>query len=106
MIEGEERVMRRYILVLVLSLLWSGCGGTRMSSSGVKRYETGSEKRYEVSCMEGGEEVEYEWVRVREGSLAYDVEKRVWDFVGKRKRDGRVLRVISSSCRMEMGDLI
>ena len=99
--------MRRgSILVLFSGLLWSGCGGKRMSSSGVKRYEIGSEKSYEVSCMEGGEEVVYEWVRVREGSLAYDVEKRVWDFVGKRKRDGRLLRVVSSSCRMEMGDLI
>lgn len=97
---------RRYILVLVLSLLWSGCGAMLGSSNGVKRYEIGSEKSYEVSCMEGGEEVVYEWVRVREGSLAYDVEKRVWDFVGKRKRDGKLLRVISSSCRMEMGDLI
>lgn len=47
----------------------------------------------------------YEWVRVGVGSLAYDVEKRVWDFVGKRKRDGKLLRVVSSSCRMEMGDL-
>jgi len=99
--------MRRgSILVLFLVLLWSGCGAMLGSSSSMKRYEIGGEKSYEVSCMEGGEEVVYEWVRVGVGSLAYDVEKRVWDFVGKRKRDGRVLRVISSSCRMEMEDLI
>lgn len=98
--------MRKFILVFFLVLLWSGCGGMLGTLNGVKRYEIGSEKRYEVSCMEGGEEVVYEWVRVGVGSLAYDVEKRVWDFVGKRKRDGKLLRVVSSSCRMEMGDLI
>jgi len=99
--------MRRgSILVLFSGLLWSGCGAMLGSSSSMKRYEIGGEKSYEVSCMEGGEEVVYEWVRVGVGSLAYDVEKRVWDFVGKRKRDGKLLRVVSSSCRMEMGDLI
>ena len=99
--------MREVSILLLMSLLCSGCGVTRLS--GVKsggRFRIGEEERYEVRCMEGGVEEVYEWVRVGRDSLAYDGEKRVWDFVGKRKRDDRVLRVINNSCSMVMEVLI
>lgn len=102
--------MRKINLVLVLSVLLSGCGarlsGVKRGSSKLGRLSVGEEERYEVRCMEGVEEEVYIWVKVGVSSLAYDSEKRVWDFVGKRKRDDKVLRVINSSCRMVMEVLI
>ena len=70
------------------------------------RLGVGREERYEVSCVEGEEEEVYVWVKVGKSSSAFDSEKRVWDFVGLRKRDGKILRVINSSCRMVMEVLI
>lgn len=103
-------MLRRVLLVL---LLFVGCTPrAKVVSLGVyndkklDRLGVGREERYEVSCVEGeGEEV-YVWVKVGKSSSAFDSEKRVWDFVGLRKRDGKVLRVINSSCRMVMEVLI
>ena len=97
--------MRLFSLVVAFSLLAAGCG---VRANGIKRgrFSVGEEERYEVSCIEGSGEEVYVWVRVGSDSSAYDSEKRVWDFIGKRKSDDKVLRVINNSCRMVMEVLI
>ena len=102
--------MRLFSLVLALSLLTSGCGirsnGIKRGDKSLGRFNIGEEERYEVRCMEGSSEDVYVWVKVGKNSSAYDMEKRVWDFVGKRKKDNKLLRVISNNCRMVMEVLI
>ena len=102
--------MRLFSLVLALSLLSSGCGvrasGIKKGDKSLGRFSVGEEERYEVRCMEGSSEEVYVWVKVGKDSSAYDMEKRVWDFIGKRKKDDKLLRVISNNCRMVMEVLI
>ena len=102
--------MRLFSLVLALSLLTSGCGiranGIKRGDKSLGRFNVGEEERYEVRCMEGSSEEVYVWVKVGKDSSAYDMEKRVWDFIGKRKKDDKLLRVISNNCRMVMEVLI
>ena len=102
--------MKLFSLVLALSLLTSGCGirsnGIKRGDKSLGRFNIGEEERYEVRCMEGSSEDVYVWVKVGKDSSAYDMEKRVWDFVGKRKKDNKLLRVISNNCRMVMEVLI
>ena len=101
--------MRLFSLVLAFSLLATGCGvraGIKRGSKSLGRFSVGEEERHEVSCVEGSGEEVYVWVRVGGDSSAYDSEKRVWDFIGKRKSDDKVLRVINNSCRMVIELLI
>ena len=102
--------MKLLRVLAVVSLLVSGCGarinGVKKGDKSLGRFNVGEEERYEVKCMEGSSEEVYVWIRVSRDSLAYDNEKRVWDFIGQRKKDGKVLRVISNSCRMVMEVLI
>jgi len=99
--------------LLLVSILFVGCGPlakvVSLKDSNDKklgRLGVGREERYDVICVEGEEEEVYVWVKVGKSSSAFDSEKRVWDFVGLRKRDGKVLRVINSRCRMVMEVLI
>ena len=96
--------MRKIILLLAAAGIFvSGCGG---APKGMKRFAIGSEKRYEIRCVEGGREEVYEWVKISIDDSAFSSEKRIWDFVGKRKSDGKVLRVVNTNCRMETGEWI
>lgn len=92
--------MRVFSLAIVLSLLVSCCGAR---PKGLKRFEIGNEKRYDIKCMEGGIEEVYEWVKIGVNDSAFSSEKRIWDFTGTRKSDGKVLRVVNANCRMETG---
>ena len=94
--------MRRVLYVL-LAACFVGCV---RRPKGVSRFEIGSEKRFEIKCVESGRDEIYEWIKVGKNSSAFDSEKRIWDFVGKRKSDGKILRVVNTNCRMETGEWI
>ena len=91
----------RLISLLVLLSIVTGCGAG--AKAGLKRFDVGSEKRYEIKCMEGGMEETYEWIKIGEDDSAFNSEKRIWEFTGTRKSDGKVTRVTNSNCRMETG---
>ena len=89
-------ILRKFLLLCVVGVIF-GCGSVERS-----KIVRGGERKIRVWCVEGGEEVEYEWVLLGRGDLPYDVEKGLWDFVGLRLRDEEVVRVVSSGCRVVM----
>lgn len=91
----------RLISLLVFLSLVTGCGARNKAM--MSRYAIGSEKRFEIKCMEGGVEKTYEWIKIGVDDSAFNNEKRIWDFTGTRKSDGKVLRVVNTNCRMETG---
>lgn len=90
----------KLISALAFLILITGCGGQPKS---INRFAIGSEKRFEIKCMEGGMEETYEWIKIGVNDSAFNSEKRIWDFTGTRKSDGKVLRVVNTNCRMETG---
>jgi hypothetical protein len=98
---SKERIKNmRLISVLVFLSLFTGCVARPKA---IKRFAIGSEERYEIKCMEGGVEEAYEWIKIGVDDSAFNNEKRIWDFTGTRKSDGKVLRVVNTNCRMETG---
>ena len=101
---SKERIKNmRLISMLVFISLATGCVAR---PQGIKRFAIGSEERYEIKCMEVGMEETYVWIKISSDDSAFNSEKRIWEFTGTRKKDGKVLRVINSSCRMVMEALI
>ena len=111
---SKERIQdMRLIKLLAVLILATSCGVIPKprvigghNNKHLGRFSVGSEKRYEVKCMEPSGEESYIWIKVSLESSAFSREKGLWDFIGKRKRDGKVLRVISNNCSMVTEDLI